>query len=194
MKTSLVVLGLAVAAFVAAPVMRAQDDAATFGDPAMMAAESAPPQVVTPQAVLGMIQDPKSNIALVDVQPEPGYVEGHIPGAMNYPWVMKISKFPIALPRNKTLILYGSCPNDTSDMAKKLAEFGYLNVKIMDGGWYKWVALKYPAAGTNPSPDPKTLPADEATPNQQSSQPKESEVSQLTSKPAKSTQPATAAK
>jgi 3-mercaptopyruvate sulfurtransferase SseA len=61
--------------------------------------------------------------------------------------VMRIAKFPIPLPRNKTLVLYGSCPNDTSDMIKELAEFGYFNIKVMDGGWYKWVAMKYPAEG-----------------------------------------------
>jgi hypothetical protein len=34
-------------------------------------------------------------------------------------------------------------------MYKKLAEFGYLNTKILEGGWYKWVALKYPVDGTD---------------------------------------------
>jgi hypothetical protein len=34
-------------------------------------------------------------------------------------------------------------------MYKKLAEFGYLNTKILEGGWYKWVALKLPVDGTD---------------------------------------------
>jgi rhodanese-related sulfurtransferase len=94
-----------------------------------------------------LMQEKNANFALVDTQPADGYSEGHILGAINYPWVMQIKRFPIDLPRNKQLILYGSCPHDTEDMVAKLAEFGYSNVKIMDGGWYKWLELKYPSAG-----------------------------------------------
>ncbi len=131
---------------VAAPAQAQQQDLASV-DPTITEAIAPPPQLVTPEAVLKMVQDKDSSIALVDVQPAEGYADGHLPGAASYPWVMRITKFPIALPRNKTLVLYGSCPNDTGDMIKQLAEFGYFNIKVMDGGWYKWVALKYPAEG-----------------------------------------------
>ena len=116
-------------------------------DPTIVEAAVPPPQLVTPEAVLKMVQEKDSNVALIDVQPTDGFTDGHLPGAMSYPWVMRIAKFPIPLPRNKTLVLYGSCPNDTGDMIKQLAEFGYFNIKVMDGGWYKWVAMKYPAEG-----------------------------------------------
>jgi rhodanese-related sulfurtransferase len=144
---------LAFAAAFAAPTVRAQDDSA-FADPAVAAASAAPVQTIAPLDVLKLLQAKNTGIALVDTQPIDGYAEGHIPGALNYPWVMQIKNFPIALPRNKTLIFYGSCPNDTSDIVKQLAQFGYFNVKIMDGGWYKWLALKYPTAGnSNPPAD-----------------------------------------
>ncbi len=58
---------------------------------------------------------------------------------------MQIKTFPIALPRDRTLIFYGSCPHDTSSIVSELAEFGYNNVKIMDGGLEKWLSMKYPA-------------------------------------------------
>jgi rhodanese-related sulfurtransferase len=100
----------------------------------------------------------------VDTQPVDGYAEGHVPGAINYPWVMRVKVFPISLPRNKTLIMYGSCPHDTDDMIRQLAEYGYTNIKVMDGGWYKWIALKYPAAGKGENPSSQPAVAQLAAP------------------------------
>src|ERR1700733_5362026 len=149
MKTSIVLAAaVAMLAFtLSAPVSRAQQEDLASVDPTLTERPTPPPQTVAPEAVLKMVQDKDSTMALVDTQPADGYADGHLPGAMSYPWAMRITKFPIPLPRNKTLVLYGSCPNDTSDMIKQLAEFGYFNIKVMDGGWYKWVAMKYPAEG-----------------------------------------------
>jgi 3-mercaptopyruvate sulfurtransferase SseA len=143
MKTLFAVAVLLGLAFVTAPNVRAQDD--PFADPALAAAAAAPVQGISPGDVLKMMHDPHAKFALVDTQPVDGYADTHIPGAINYPWVMQIKKFPIDLPRDRTLIFYGSCHNDTSSMVSKLAEFGYLNVKVMDGGLEKWLELKYPA-------------------------------------------------
>ncbi|HEY4708530.1 MAG TPA: rhodanese-like domain-containing protein [Candidatus Acidoferrales bacterium] len=140
---------LAAVAFIA-PATRAQDDLADV-DPTAAVARPAPP-VVAPDVVLKMVLDKDPGVAIVDTQPTDGYAEGHIPGAISYPWVMRVKVFPISLPRNKTLIMYGSCPHDTEDLIRQLAEFGYTNIKVMDGGWYKWVALKYPAAGSGSDP------------------------------------------
>jgi len=184
MKTSLAVTILLLAAIFAAQAVRAQDDAA-FSDPTLVASAANPVQTIAPAEVLKLTQDKDSGVALVDTQPVDGYAEGHIPGAMNYPWVMQIKNFPIALPRNKMLVFYGSCPNDTSDMVAKLAQFGYFNVKIMEGGWYKWQALKYPTAGKG----------DSAPPTLESSKvpcaPDTTEVSQLSAAPNKNAKPVT---
>jgi len=153
------------------PIAGAQDDAG-ISDPAFVAASAAPPETIRPADVLKMIDDKRADIALVDTQPPDGYAEQHIPGAINYPWVMQIKNFPIPVPRNKLLIFYGSCPNDTSDMVKKLGEFGYLNIQILDGGIEKWLALKYPVAGTRSGAQPAP------------------EISELTAKPAKNSKPA----
>jgi rhodanese-related sulfurtransferase len=163
-------------AILTAPGARAQSDPAAtdvaFGDPALAAASALTPQRIAPAEVLKMMNDKRSDIALVDTQPAEGFADTHIPGAINYPWVMRIKSFPITLPRNRMLIFYGSCPNDTMDMVKQLAEFGYFNVKVMDGGIEKWMELHYPTAGASgdqlPSP----------------------QLSQLTSKAAKSATPA----
>jgi rhodanese-related sulfurtransferase len=132
------------------PQARAQDDAAQpgFDDPTAMAAP--PPQFIAPAEIKKMMDAHDAGFQLVDTQPEEAFAEGHIPGAINYPWVQQV-KPPIPLPRNKMLVLYCPCNHDEDsiDMYKKLAEFGYLNTKILEGGWYKWVALKLPVDGSD---------------------------------------------
>jgi rhodanese-related sulfurtransferase len=181
MKTSLVLVAAAgmLALLIAAAPARAQQEDLSAVDPTIAESPAPPPQTVTPQAVLKLMQDKDSSITLVDTQPVDGYADGHLPGAMSYPWAMRIAKFPIPLPRNKTLVFYGSCPNDTSDLIKQLAEFGYFNIKVMDGGWYKWVDLKYPAEGNGKyaqahpasAPAPAEQPASQALPQSSAPQP-----------------------
>src|ERR1700733_7148163 len=154
MKTSLkwFSLGFLALAVIALTPNRvaAQDDAAQpgFDDPPARAAP--PAQFITPADIKKMMDAGDKSFQLVDTQPEEAYAEGHIPGAINYPWVQQV-KPPIPLPRNKMLVLYCPCNHDEDslDMYKKLAEFGYLNTKILEGGWYKWVALKLPVDGSD---------------------------------------------
>jgi len=122
----------------------AQDDLGGPDDASMVP----PPTFIKPAEVLKMMQDHDTSFVLVDTQPEEAFEDGHIPGAINYPWVPQV-KPPISLPRDKMLVFYCPCNHDEDsiDMYKKLAEFGYLNTKILEGGWYKWVALKYPVDG-----------------------------------------------
>jgi len=124
----------------------AQDDLGLPDDASMVP----PPQFIKPAEVLKMMQDHDTSFVLVDTQPAEAFADGHIPGAINYPWVPRVTP-PISLPRDKMLVFYCPCNHDEDsiDMYKKLAEFGYLNTKILEGGWYKWVALKYPVAGTD---------------------------------------------
>jgi rhodanese-related sulfurtransferase len=140
---------LAVLALTPKPAV-AQEDAAQpgFDDPTAMAAP--PAQFITPEDMKKLMDNKDTSFQLVDTQPEEAFAEGHIPGAINYPWVQQV-KPPIPLPRNKMLVLYCPCNHDEDslDMYKKLAEFGYLNTKILEGGWYKWVALKLPVDGTD---------------------------------------------
>jgi rhodanese-related sulfurtransferase len=160
-KMLVAMAGLLAALVLSAPTVRAQEDLAS-ADPSIVVAPA--PQTVAPEAVLKMVQEKDPGIALVDTQPVDGYAEGHIPGAVNYPWVMRVKTFPISLPRNKTLIMYGSCPHDTDDLVRQLAEYGYTNIKVMDGGWYEWVALKYPAAGNGENPSSHPAVAQNAAP------------------------------
>ncbi|MFZ0980431.1 MAG: rhodanese-like domain-containing protein [Candidatus Acidiferrales bacterium] len=138
----LIVIGLA---FCSSSAL-AQDDLGVPDDASM----TPPPTFIKPADVLKMMQDKDTSFVLVDTQPEEAFADGHIPGAINYPWVQQVRP-PISLPRDKMLVLYCPCNHDEDsiDMYKKLAEFGYLNTKILEGGWYKWVALKYPVDGTD---------------------------------------------
>jgi rhodanese-related sulfurtransferase len=92
-----------------------------------------------------MIDSKAADFLVVSNDPQESFKEDHIPGAVSFPWVDTL-KPPITLPRNKTLVLYCSCSHeeDSSDMAAKLARFGYHNVKVLEGGFLKWSELKYP--------------------------------------------------
>ncbi len=92
-----------------------------------------------------MIDGKATDFLVVSNDPQESYDEGHIPGAVSFPWVERL-KAPVPLPRNKMLILYCACAHeeDSSDMAAKLSQFGYRNVKVLDGGILKWSELKYP--------------------------------------------------
>ena len=92
-----------------------------------------------------MIEKKAADILVVSNDPQESYDEGHIPGAVSFPWAMQL-KMPVTLPRNKTLILYCSCAHeeDSSDVAAKLSKMGYRNLKVLEGGFLKWSELKYP--------------------------------------------------
>jgi rhodanese-related sulfurtransferase len=100
---------------------------------------------VKPAELKKMIDSKAPDILIVSNDPQESFDEAHIPGAVSFPWVNKL-KPPINLPRNKTLILYCACAHeeDSTDMAAKLAQFGYRNIKVLDGGILKWMELKYP--------------------------------------------------
>jgi rhodanese-related sulfurtransferase len=90
----------------------------------------------------------KADIVVVDNQPKAAYDIEHIPGAINFPWATQI-KGPVNLPRDKVLILYCACDHeeDSTHVAKHLVNhFGYKNIKLLDGGWLRWIGLGYPAA------------------------------------------------
>src|SRR5579862_4660156 len=148
----LAVTALALGLFTFAPKMTAaQDDVGQqgFGDPTAETA-NLPIDFIKPADVEKALADKTAKFVLVDTQPAEAYAEGHIPGAINFPWVPKVTP-PIDLPRFKELVFYCPCNHDEDsiDMIKKLREFGYLDSKVLEGGWYKWVALKYPVVGTD---------------------------------------------
>jgi rhodanese-related sulfurtransferase len=100
---------------------------------------------IKPEELKKLIES-KADLVVVDNQPKGAYEMEHISGAVNFPWAMQI-KPPINLPRNKLLIFYCACAHeeDSTDAAKQLMEFGYYKIKVLEGGWLRWLELGYPA-------------------------------------------------
>jgi rhodanese-related sulfurtransferase len=102
-------------------------------------------QRITPEDLKKLIES-KADIVIVDNQPKEVYDTGHIPTAVNFPWVVKI-KGPVNLPGDKLLVFYCACAHeeDSSDLADQLMnELGYNNIKVLEGGWLRWVELGFP--------------------------------------------------
>jgi rhodanese-related sulfurtransferase len=101
-----------------------------------------------PEELERLIEEKSDDIVILDTAAPLIYEDEHIPGAVNYPWVHEL-ELPVSLPRDKTLVLYCACNDheDSIDMAKKLSQVGYLNVKVLEGGWFKWQDLGYETEG-----------------------------------------------
>jgi rhodanese-related sulfurtransferase len=106
------------------------------------------PDFMSPAELLGKIDSHATDVVILDTAAPLIFEDEHIPGAVNYPWVHEL-ELPVKLPRDKTLVLYCACKDheDSSDMAKKLSQVGYLDVKVLEGGWFKWLDLGYATAG-----------------------------------------------
>ena len=88
----------------------------------------------------------QDDIVVVDTHPTAVYEREHIAGAANLPWVMHI-KGPINLPCHKLLILYCACVQEATaeEVANQLTKkFGYRNIKLLEGGCFRWMELGYP--------------------------------------------------
>jgi 3-mercaptopyruvate sulfurtransferase SseA len=102
-----------------------------------------------PQELRNMIQN-RADIVIVDAQVKGAYDVGHIPGAINFPWEENL-KSTGNLTRTKPVVIYCACGQDekSTEMANQLmSKFGYRNVKVLKGGWLKWVELGYPQEKT----------------------------------------------
>ena len=106
------------------------------------------PDFISPEELKKSIDARSDRVVIVDTAAPLIWEEERIPGAINFPWVHSLA-LPVQLPRDKTLVLYCACKDheDSVDMAKKLSQAGYLDVKVLRGGWFKWLDLKYPVAG-----------------------------------------------
>lgn len=103
---------------------------------------------MAPDELLELMEEGSDEIVIVDTAAPLIWEDERIPGAVNYPWVHELS-LPVTLPRDQTLVLYCACNDheDSVDMAKKLSLAGYLDVKVLEGGWFEWLDLGYPTEG-----------------------------------------------
>jgi rhodanese-related sulfurtransferase len=87
-------------------------------------------------------------VLFLDSRHEYEYNAGHIRGAVNVPLNKFINgdEFLGGIPRDKTLVVYcdGSECNSSIELAIKLEESGFINVKIFFGGWKEWKSSGLP--------------------------------------------------
>ncbi len=102
------------------------------------------PDFISPEEVKKSIDEHSPGMVIVDTSAPAVWEDEHIPGAVNLPYSTKISA-PVPLPREKMLVIYCACKDheDSTDVARQLSLLGYRNVKVLKGGWFKWVDLKY---------------------------------------------------
>ena len=126
----------------------AQEEEGTFIDGEFVEGYVYVPDFMAPDELKRRIEASDTGV-VVDTAAPLIFEEEHIPGSVNYPWVHEL-ELPVTLPRDKTLVLYCACNDheDSRDMAQKLSLAGYLNVQVLEGGWFKWLDLEYPIAGS----------------------------------------------
>lgn len=102
------------------------------------------PDFMSPQELKKAIDEHSTDIVIVDTAAPAVWEDEHIPGAVNFPYSKNITA-PVPLPREKTLVIYCACKDheDSSDVARQLGLLGYRKVKVLRGGWFKWLDLKY---------------------------------------------------
>ena len=102
------------------------------------------PEFMAPDELKKLIDERTQEIVIVDTAAPPIWEDEHIPGAVNFPYSKNITA-PVPLPREKTLVIYCACKDheDSTDVARQLSLLGYRKVKVLKGGWFKWLDLKY---------------------------------------------------
>ncbi len=87
----------------------------------------------------------------IDARHEFDYKRGHIKGAVNVPLNSFNAEHIIAtIPRDRVVIAYcdGIECNSSIELAGRLYDAGYSNVKIFFSGWQDWTSNKYPTEGS----------------------------------------------
>jgi rhodanese-related sulfurtransferase len=105
------------------------------------------PDFMTPEELKKHIDTRSRDIVIVDTAAPPIWEDEHIPGAINLPYTKNLAA-PVPLPRDKTLVIYCACKDheDSTEMARQLTFLGYQKVKVLKGGWFKWLDLGYKTA------------------------------------------------
>ena len=103
------------------------------------------PDFMSPDDLRKAIETHSTDIVIVDTAATPVWEDEHIKGAVSFPYSKNIQA-PVPLPRDKTLVIYCACKDheDSTDVARQLSLLGYRKVKVLKGGWFKWIDLKYP--------------------------------------------------
>ncbi|MFZ5565158.1 MAG: rhodanese-like domain-containing protein [Thermodesulfobacteriota bacterium] len=86
----------------------------------------------------------------VDARLPEEFAAGHIPGALNVPWVLideYEERFFKAVPDPQTIVIVycdGEACSLSEDLARMLIGMGYVHVKVLADGWGVWTRGGYP--------------------------------------------------
>jgi len=137
-------LGLAMSLLAGTAALSQQKPKCVFVDGECVEGFVYVPDFIMPEELKKLIDQKSTDIVIVDTAATLIWEEEHIPGAVSFPYRPNITA-PVPLPREKTLVIYCACKDheDSTDMAKQLSLLGYQKVKVLKGGWFKWLDLKY---------------------------------------------------
>lgn len=99
-----------------------------------------PPEFISYEEAIKLFNEGTALFA--DARNEYDYKLGHIPGAVNVP----LKEFALQtstlanIPKDKLIITYcdGEDCNSSIELAQKLSEAGFTNVRMFFGGWNEW--------------------------------------------------------
>jgi rhodanese-related sulfurtransferase len=86
----------------------------------------------------------------VDARLPEEFAAGHIPGALNVPWILideYEERFFTTVPDPETIVIVycdGEACALSEDLARMLIDMGYVHVKVLADGWGQWTRHGYP--------------------------------------------------
>ena len=87
---------------------------------------------------------------IIDVRSEENFTAGHIPDAINIPFI----KLPEAIGKlknksKKTILIYCGSGNSSGKAMKILSQKGFESVMSIEGGFAEWIKLQLPISQKN---------------------------------------------
>lgn len=79
--------------------------------------------------------DDKTDVIILDARPKDAYDNGHIKGALSFPWKAEVTGADVDnLAKNKLIVTYCDCgpgEADASGLTTQLAGLGFANLKVL---------------------------------------------------------------
>lgn len=103
-------------------------------------------EINNPLRVREMIKT--QDVFLVDVRPEDAYGQGHLPGAVSFPLYQfdhLQNGFQDQIKKDGAIIVYcsGFDCSDSHGFASRLADLGFINVRVYAGGYNEWEEMGF---------------------------------------------------
>jgi rhodanese-related sulfurtransferase len=103
----------------------------------------------------------RKDVVFVDTRSRAAYDQEHIAGAVSVP-NSALDRSAQGLPKDKTLVLYCTCPEEHGALAgaaKLHDRYGYKKLAVLEGGLDAWREAGYEvASGPRPRPTPRPTP------------------------------------